>query len=378
MIETYIINGNYNDSSSDESMITQHCKKGLNTEGDSMNTETNQTLLLLILFLFVSIFSGCSSDNDSSSDTLTGTVATGAAGVGTLYVTDANGTEINVALLAANNGQYSADVTGMTAPFILGFDSDDNGTGTIDLYSFAEAVNTKANVTQLTTLTMFLANNEADLATLYADWDSTELTSTKIASAQAKVNANFATQINAIAGLESASYNFMTARFEPDGTSIDKLLDDITIDLSNPNNYTVQITGVNGFTFDATIDVSSIRVDTNNYDPACSAGWCVYLAGTITQSNETVEIPETKIKTNVSDNEVPTHTSGLVIEQAFEEQYGHIGEISNFNYEITTNTSTKVVAEMSAKVTSTISELGVTVNIDSHFNLIFTYTKAAP
>lgn len=339
--------------------------------------------IFLILFLSISIFSGCSSDSDPNNDTLTGTVATGAAGVGTLYVTDANGTEINVALLAANNGQYTANVTGMTPPFILGFDSDDNGTGTIDLYSFAEAINTTANVSQLSTLTLFLANNETDLSSLYDDWDTTQLTMANIASAQEIVNANLATQIDAISGLNAANYDFMTTSFTADGTGIDALLDDISIDLSDPNNFTITLAGVNGYTFDVNVDTSTITVgDTvigsNNYDPTCSSGWCVTVSGTLTKSGVVTTIPETRLFTNLADDKVPTAANGAALQQVFENGYAAGGAISDYSSEITTNTATKVVAEVNATLTTTISDFGVSLDVDSTFHLIYTYTKAAP
>jgi len=340
-----------------------------------MNTKSIHTLLFL--FSFTILFSGCSSDSDSSSDTLTGTVATGEAGVGTLYITDANGTEINIALLAANNGQYSADVTGMTAPFILGFDSNDNGTGSIDLYSFAEAVNTIANVSQLTTLTMFLANNDTNIDTLYDDWDTTQLTAANIATAQEIVNANLATQIDAISGLSAEDYDFMTTAFTPDGTGIDGLLENISLNF-DANGFTVDLAGVDSFTFDSEIDTSTITVgdtiiETGNFDATCSSGWCSTQSGTITIAGGVQTIPEIKVS-GLPETEVPTTEDFTAAQQSFSSIIGSAGTVSNATYEITTNTPTKVVIEMTATGSSS-TEFG---SVPISYSIIITYTKAAP
>ena len=342
---------------------------------NSMFKKINTILMLIFLFLSISLLNACS--DDSASPKLTGTVATGAAGEGKLYITDANGTEINIAITETDKGKYSANVSGMTAPFILGFDQSPED-GINDLYSYSEVSNAKANVTQLTNLAMFLANNETNLKSVYTNWGTSPLDSTKISVAQAKVNANFSAKINAISGLDSTNYNFMTTEFDPDGTGIDKLLDDVTVNISDTNNLTVSVSGDSNFTFNIAIDVSAIRVDTENYDATCSAGWCISISGDLSVNGQSTEIPETRIKSNVPDEEVPTPVSEVALKEAFKEKYGSIGEIRDFDVQLTTNTSTKVVAEVSAKIVTTISEFGQSVNIDSDFTLVFTYTKATP
>jgi len=340
-----------------------------------MNTNAIHTLLFL--FLFTLFFSGCSSDSDSNSDTLTGTVATGEAGVGTLYITDANETEINIPLLATNNGQYSADVTGMTPPFILGFDSNNNGSGTIDLYSFADAINTIANVSQLTTLTMFLANNEADLSSLYDDWTTTQLTAANIATAQEIVNANLATQIDAINGLSAEDYDFMTTAFTPDGTGIDGLLENISLNL-DANSFTVVLAGVDGFTFDSDIDTSSItvgdtKIETGAFDETCSSGWCLTQSGTYTIAGVVNTYPGTKVS-GLPETEVPKVGDLTDAQENFNNAFSSIANISDASYEITENTPTKVVLEISATGTSATDFGSLPVSI----TIKYTYTKAAP
>lgn len=338
-----------------------------------MYKKLSLSLFYSALFL---LLSACSDDGDSPK--LSGTIATGAAGVGTLYITDSTGSEINIVLKPTNEGKYSANVSGMTPPFILRFDESPEDGLVYELYSYSETSNSKANVTQLTTLAMFLANNETDLSTLYTGWKTTPLDSTKMSVAQAKVNANFATRIDAI-GLDSKNYNFMTTEFIPDKAGIDKLLEDLTVNISDTNNLTVSFAGDSNFTFNTSIDISNIIVDSDNYDIKCPAGWCLTLAGTFELAGNTQSISSDKyVKTNIPDEEVPNKMVSLALQEAFEKEYSDIGEIRDFEVALTTSTSTKVVGEVSANIYIVISIAGQSKTIDTDVLIIFTYTKAKP
>ena len=332
-----------------------------------MFKKTSTLLMLSFVFLSLSLLNACSDDNTSPK--LSGTVATGAAGVGKLYIRDTNGTEINVSIAETDKGKYSANVSGMTAPFILGFDKSPED-GINDLYSYSEVSNAKANVTQLTNLAMFLA---------YGKWNDKQLDSTKISVAQAKVNANFADKIDAITGLDSTNYNFMTTEFNPDGTGIDKLLDDVTVIISESDNLSVEVTNDNTFSFNTSIDISDIIVDSENYDAKCPAGWCLTLAGSFELAGTAQSIsPDEYVKTNIPKEEVPTKLASVALQEAFEKKYSDIGEIRDFEVTLTTSTSTKVVGEVSANIYIEVSALGQTQIIDTDVVIIFTYTKAAP
>jgi len=304
-----------------------------------MKPNINHTFLTIILFLLIGIFSGCSSD------------------------TDANGNDVNVNLLADDNGQYSIDVTGMTPPFIIGFDSEDNGTGSIDLYSFAKALNTDANVTDLTTLAVFLANNETDLGELYENWASTQLSDADIAAAQEIVNANLQAQIDAIEGLNAEDYDFLSTAFSPDGTGIAALLEAVSLDLTE-TGFIISIADENQFIFDKGIDTSSIALNDTNTTTTLTGTWCLTIGGSITLNGKTTTAPLEEPECGIPASAVPTEENSASISQLISENYGNVDAAGSLNYEITSSSATEVVASSSFNVGEAYS-----------YNLVLTYTK---
>ena len=140
---------------------------------------------------------------------------------GYVYIQDAAGIVINVSIAA--DGSYQTDTSGMQPPFIVRVQASDGRAW----YSYAPSL-VPANVSQLTTLVMFIANGKADLAALYDNWvqrhDS--LTASAMLHAQAVVNLNFSDLFEQH-GLDHTVYNFFTTNFAADGTGFDAVLDDI-------------------------------------------------------------------------------------------------------------------------------------------------------
>jgi hypothetical protein len=200
-----------------------------------------------LLAAFGMILSGCGGGNSSgngsnvTTSNLSGTAATGVAMAGFVYVTGANGSEINVAI--NSNGSFSADVSGMTSPFMLR--AVPNDTALPVQYSYAASANVTVNVTPLTTLALFLANNQQDLAAV----SGSQIDATALASAMAVVRSNFTAQFTA-QGLDAASYDFFASAFAANGSGFDAVLDavGVSVDMS-AGSFAVTVDGVD-FTFD--------------------------------------------------------------------------------------------------------------------------------
>jgi hypothetical protein len=218
-------------------------------------------LRILLLAGFAIMLCACSNGGSNSfpsspSTTLSGTAAVGAPIDGYVYVQGGNGSEVNTATDPAT-GDWSVSVEGMNAPFLIRVVPNGGGD---TLYSFASAANLTVNVTSLTHLATYLAFN-GDVNALYTDWaaNHSELTAQAILNAQAIINANFATEMDA-EGLDHKTYDFFYAAFTANSTGIDALLDrlSISIDFSG-NSFTVRLDDT-PFSFDVDIDTSGITI----------------------------------------------------------------------------------------------------------------------
>lgn len=324
------------------------------------NRHTKRPYWLLMLFTcFSLILAGCGSDNDNNTDntaTLSGTAATGAAIVGRVEVTGTDGAPL-VNVIINNDGSFSADVRNMTPPFILAAIPDDGGQ--IE-YSYAETANVTVNITSLTTLAMYTANGNQDLANMTANWATLtdQLTTEKLANAQAQVNQNFSGQLTT-EGLNAATYDFFSSVFNADGTGIDAVMDSISVDIDmSANSVDVMIDGQT-FTFDPNMDVSSINIGGSNIDLSGVTGggdWTLMITGTTTTAGFTIDIPE-KITVNSS---APGNLTEF--EDKMNGQYPGSISITEVS-----SSSTKAVYKVAFSSTTE----GVTIS----GNLLYTYTK---
>jgi N-acetylneuraminic acid mutarotase len=167
--------------------------------------------------------------------TISGTVAAGAALTGTVSVYDSS---TNPQPRIANTtigagGQYSATVTGFTAPFFLvatGQVEEQGPTGS--LYAVATAAGI-ANITPITTL-MALNMGAGDVQSLMTGASGVlpSLTATDLNDQNANMDALLAAVL-ATEGL-STNYNFTTTTFAVDGTGYSKLLNTVAFGFSAP------------------------------------------------------------------------------------------------------------------------------------------------
>ena len=354
--------------------------------------------LLALFTCFSLILAGCGSDSNDNSDdtaTLSGTAATGAAIVGHVEVTGTDGAPLTNVVIN-DDGSFSADVSNMTPPFILAAIPDDSTQQTE--YSYAEAANTIANITSLTTLAMYTATGNQDLANMAANWaaQANQITPAALAAAQAQVNQNFSSQLSA-EGLDAATYDFFNAAFNADGTGIDAVMDSVSVDIDMSGGSINVTVGGQPFTFNPNMDISSINIggngsshdssnddsssnddtgnDSSNDDGSSSDGgldidlgdvtgggdWTLVISGTTTTAGFTVDVPAT----SVQNLPAPANVSDL--ENTLNEQYAASGVDGDIAITEISSSSTKVVFEIS--FSSTVQ--GFTTTTD----LLYTYTK---
>lgn len=298
------------------------------------------------------------SDTDGPPADITGIAARGAAIVGKVYVIDADGKEISEAINA--NGYYRMDVRKMTAPFMLKVVAD-NGVDP-DLYSYAAEPEVVANVTPLTNLAIYIANGSADPALLYNSWASSfgNITTAALAQAQATVNANLGTQYTAFS-LDPHTYDHIGTRFYVNGTSIDGLLDALTVDISAGIN--IFVAGiVNVLPFDLNIDTTAFDI----------GGVAVATSGAYTLSLEVsvggVSSGTHALSVNLPVSSVPTDVDSQIVQDTFVSFYGTEGTITINTVTVTADvdTPTTTVAVIDATIT--------TVDGDVAYLATYTYT----
>tara|TARA_R110001583_G_scaffold42509_21_gene135202 strand:+ start:1492 stop:5700 length:4209 start_codon:yes stop_codon:yes gene_type:complete len=188
-------------------------------------------------------------DTDTGSDSiyLSGTAATGLAIDGTLFVYDAEGRSTNVVI--DDDGTFNVNVDGMTPPFMLEAHPDNSSLAI--QYSFAEAADITVNVTPLTTLALFLANDQQSLEALRAAWDdeAESFDAAALADAEEVILANFAEQFEE-QGIDPNTYDLFNAAFSADQTGFDAVLDDVKI-----------VFDMDGGSFDVDVDEADYSFD---------------------------------------------------------------------------------------------------------------------
>lgn len=217
-----------------------------------MNKNFRSTLMALLCGSALGL-AGCGGDSDdapaSSTASINGTAATGAALTGTVTAVGANGVTATVAL--ASNGSFTLGSSALTFPALV---KADNGAGVV-LYSWAAAPNTTTNITPLTTLALVLTDLSDDLDAVFAGWtgSANQVDLAEMQAAQAIINANLQSYF-ASASLDFTNYDFLTETFAADGSGIDAVLDDLEFE----------------FDFDASefADVVSILLDGTSTDVA--------------------------------------------------------------------------------------------------------------
>ena len=194
--------------------------------------------IVIILTSSISLFlTACGGGGSSSSSTttpatssVTGVAATGAPLSGALIVlTDKNGKTVSTT--AKEDGSYSIDVTGLTAPFVIVATGAVGDAQTTQASVISDAPtagsSSTANINPLTNAIATLLSTGSDPSTLSSNLGS--VTASNISNATALLN-------QALGGLASASgaksnFNPITDTATADGTGFDRLLDNLTFSM---------------------------------------------------------------------------------------------------------------------------------------------------
>lgn len=183
-----------------------------------------------------------------SAPVLTGTAAAGAAIVGTVTVKDALGNTRSAVIEA--NGDYSVDVSGLTAPFRLRAEGTVGGK-TYKLHSYAESATPESTV-NITPFTDLIISNAAQQVAeeFFDEATPTALDPEEIDEQENALQAKLQDVFNAV-GLDSA-IDLLNMSFSADHSGLDAALDLINIE-TDPDTNTATITNI--------LDGSSIEDD---------------------------------------------------------------------------------------------------------------------
>ena len=193
------------------------------------------SLSTVSILLFAMFLTACESDSNDHHDpdyrlstpinrTLIGTAAVGMPVKGDIFVIGTDGKTLNTQ--SNINGKYSVNLGGQPGPYLVRVEPDDNSLPALYSYATSSGV---TNITPFTTLALFLAypndfpNSFNNWATLHSNWNPTNLK-----QARAKINANFATQLQN-SGVDPIVYDFFTVPFEANQTGIDAFLDNYNV-----------------------------------------------------------------------------------------------------------------------------------------------------
>jgi adhesin/invasin len=246
------------------------------------NIMTMKTMFRLATGCIVSaalLLAGCGGGSGSGS---TAAKVTGYASEGALIMNqpvdlkDAAGTLKPGVTTTDNNGFYSIDVTGLTAPFIVRIKSND---GTKDYVSIAKGINEAANINPATTMVLALTAGSADPKALFDNLTKDQVTAIKT-GIDVKTTA-FNTTMSALyvkTGLQTSATAVAPDFFKTpvtQGAGIDALFDTVKMEVTS--------TGLN---------VETKATATNIVNVAFTGGAFAALPTTIT-------VPETVIPVQI-------------------------------------------------------------------------------
>ena len=228
--------------------------------------QTSIISLFIVFLMTAFMLSSCISDDSSSADavpTITGTAAAGLPIVGTVSAKGANGVTASADI--DSNGDYSLNVSGLTAPYVLFASGAVNGER-VELYSTGVAAG-NINITPVTNL---IANEVfGGLDAVFENWEaeSTTVNTAAIEAAETKIQTQLA-PILAAYGI-SDDIDLMSVEFETDHSGMDAVLDILEITIDDNNEITItntatgtQVTGDEAFSDTETTTIAQVISDT--------------------------------------------------------------------------------------------------------------------
>ena len=206
----------------------EHVQKG--------GTMKNFIFVICTVFM-MALTAGCGGGGGGSgggSGTLevSGVAAAGAPLVGTVTLKDSSAQTRQRSATIANDGAYSLDVTGLTAPFLVqatGVAGNSNYT----LYSMASGAGT-CNINPLTNLALTMANAGQDLSGFFASPTPTKMQTLSIAlhAASMTVQNKFALLFTLVG---ASPVDIITDPFQANSQGLDLLFDLAAFNISNGN-----------------------------------------------------------------------------------------------------------------------------------------------
>lgn len=189
---------------------------------------------------------GCGGGGSTNTDSppagvrITGTAAAGAPVVGFVSVRDssANPQPVLTNIPIEANGNYSVDVTGLTAPYAF-LASGSVGGRSVSLYSAATAADEggKINITPFTDLMIRNIAATAVDAYLANSANMANLTTANLEAQRATLTTMLTPALTAM-GL-SGSIDLLRATFNADNTGLDRFMDVVKVDTTTPSAVTI-------------------------------------------------------------------------------------------------------------------------------------------
>lgn len=235
---------------------------------------------LALASALASIFlSGCgggggdSSPPAAASTMLSGTVAGGAAVIGTVLITDSLGVSKGGTIEA--NGHYAIDVNGMTGPFVIKA-AGTVGNTTVTYYSAATTADVGGTVNVTPFTNMIVANIAAQIAENYLQSGNMSnvtgvaalMTTANLLAAESALQAKLAPVLSAL-GI-SDSIDLLRSSFNADHSGMDAVMDMVKVEVDTATNVVTLRNALNNNAI-ATDDIAS-KVDTSTVTTPDTAG----------------------------------------------------------------------------------------------------------
>lgn len=171
----------------------------------------------------------------TSSATLSGTVAGGAAVIGTVLITDSLGATKGATIEA--NGRYTVDVSGMTGPFVIKA-AGTVGNTSVTYYSAATQADVGGTVNVTPFTNMIVANIAAQMAENYFSGGGTvgglALTPAKLLAAETALQAKLQPVLTALG--VSDSIDLLRSSFSADHSGLDAVMDMVKVEADTSTN----------------------------------------------------------------------------------------------------------------------------------------------
>lgn len=263
---------------------------------------------LVLASALASIFlSGCgggggdSSPPAAASTVLSGTVAGGAAVIGTVLITDSLGVSKGGTIEA--NGHYAIDVNGMTGPFVIKA-AGTVGNTTVTYYSAATTADVGGTVNVTPFTNMIVSNIAAQMAETYFSNPAnvaniaTLITPSKLIAAESALQAKLAPVLTALG--VSASIDLLRSTFAADHSGMDAVMDMVKVEVNTTTNVVTLKNAISNQTIatdDATLTTDDSTVADNTKIAEITPTAATDLQTIVTKLNSFASLFATKLPT---------------------------------------------------------------------------------